>query len=148
MITFWIVVTVAFLAMEAATVGLVSVWFAIGSAAALIAAALRANFWVQIVVFLAVSGIALAALRPLARRCLHVRQKPTNADRVLGIICPVTEEIDNIHGSGAVSAGGKEWTARSMSGAVIPVGQYVRVASIQGVKLLVEEVKMPAQTDA
>lgn len=145
MIFFWIAATVAFVALEAATVGLVSIWFAIGSAGALIAAALGANFWLQVVIFLTVSAVVLAVLRPIARRYLRVRAKPTNADRLLGVICPVTEDIDNIVGTGAVTAGGKVWTARSLTGADIPAGEYVRVASIQGVKLIVEPAVEPAR---
>ena len=144
MIVFWIVAVVAFVAVEAATVGLVSVWFAVGAAAALIAAALKAALWLQIVIFLVVSSVILAVLRPVARRYLNVRQKPTNADRAIGMICKVTEDIDNIAGTGAVSVEGKVWTARSLTGENIPAGQYVRVASIQGVKLIVEGATVPA----
>ncbi len=135
---FWIIVMLLFLAVEAATVGLVSIWFAVGACAALIAAALGAQFWLQFIIFLAVSGIVLVTLRPFARKFLNVRKKPTNADRVLGVICPVTEDIDNIAGTGAVSVGGKEWTARSLTGVNIMAGSFVRVSSIQGVKLIVE----------
>ena len=147
MIFFWIALTVALIALEAATVGLVSIWFAIGSAGALIAAALGTSVWLQIIVFLAVSGIVLAVLRPIAKNHLAVRAKPTNADRLLGVICPVTENIDNIVGTGAVSAGGKEWTARSLTGVEIPAGEFVRVASIQGVKLIVEPAMDPAKAE-
>lgn len=135
---FWIVVMIAFLGLEAATVGLVSIWFAVGACAALIAAALRATFVGQVVVFLAVSGVVLVAVRPFARRMIKVRKKPTNADRLLGVICPVTEDIDNIAGTGAVTVSGREWTARSLTGVNIAVGDFVRVSSIQGVKLIVE----------
>ena len=146
MLFFWIAATVAFVALEAATVGLVSVWFAIGSAAALIAAALKTTFWTQLIVFLAVSGVILAVFRPMARRYFAVRTKPTNADRLIGVICPVSENIDNIQGTGAVNAGGKEWTARSLTGEVISVGEYARVASIQGVKLIVEKLHEGAES--
>lgn len=143
MVIVWTVAVAAFLAVEAATVGLVSIWFAIGSAAALIAAALGAAIWLQIVLFLAVSAVVLAGLRPLARRYLDVRKKPTNADRVIGTIGTVTEDIDNISGTGAANVAGRIWTARSLTGEDIRSGEYVRVSSIQGVKLIVEPVRQP-----
>lgn len=146
MIVFWIVATVAFVALEAATVGLVSIWFAIGSVGALIAAALNASIWVQLIVFIAVSAVVLAVLRPIARRYLKVRARPTNADKVLGTVCPVTEAIDNIAGSGAVCAGGKEWTARSITGVPVPVGEKVHVVAIRGVTLMVERAREEATT--
>ncbi len=144
---FWIIVMLVFLGVEAATVGLVSIWFAFGACAALIATALKANLVLQIVIFLAVSGLSLLALKPLAKRTLQVRKKPTNADRVLGVICSVTQDIDNIAGTGAVTAEGKTWTARSLTGVNIPAGAYVRVDSIQGVKLIVEPVVQTADVE-
>lgn len=145
MIVFWIVVLLACVVVEAATLGLVSIWFAAGAAAALIAAALNVGFWIQIAIFLLVSGVVLALVRPVVRRYLAVRAKPTNADRVIGMICPVTEEIDNIRGTGAVLVSGKTWTARSLSGENIAAGEYVRVELIQGVKLIVEEASKTAE---
>ncbi len=143
---FWIIVIVGFLALEAATVGLVCIWFAVGGVAALIACALKLDFWVQVVVFLGVSGLVLAVLRPVARKYLNSRRKPTNADRVIGMIAPVTETIDNIAGTGAVVVSGKTWTARSASGGNVAEGALVKILSIQGVKLIVEEAK-PAQVE-
>ena len=55
----------------------------------------------------------------------------------------MTEEIDNIKGSGQVNLSGQIWSARSSQpDGVIPAGQEVKVLQIQGVKVIVE----PAQT--
>ena len=51
----WIAAIVIFGVVEAATVGLVSIWFVIGSAAGLIAAVLDSPIWLQVVVFFIVS---------------------------------------------------------------------------------------------
>ena len=49
------------------------------------------------------------------------------------------EPIDNLAGKGAISAGGKIWTARSTDDAVkIPEGVCVSVVRIEGVKAIVE----------
>ena len=61
--------------------------------------------------------------------------------RVLGSRAKVTETIDNDNSTGAVYVDGKTWTARSAEGDVIPAGEQVEVASIEGVKLLVIPVK-------
>ncbi|MGM9522302.1 MAG: NfeD family protein [Oscillospiraceae bacterium] len=145
MVYFWIAALVVFLAVEAATVSLVTIWFALGSLCALVAAVCGAQPWLQFVLFVVISGAVLAALRPLAKKYVNVRKKPTNADRVIGMVCPVTESIDNVAGTGAVSVDGKVWTARSANGAKIPEGVLVRPVSIQGVKLIVEEAKRPAE---
>ena len=50
MLIVWIVLTVAFLAAELATVALVSLWFVIGSLAALLACVLGAAAWLQVLI--------------------------------------------------------------------------------------------------
>lgn len=137
----WLAAIVVFGIAEAATAGLVSIWFVAGSVAALFAAQLNAALWLQIVVFLAVSIAALVATRPLARRMMEKTIVPTNADRVLHRRAKVVEAIDNENARGAVYADGKTWSARSESGALIPCGALVTVKRMEGVKLFVEEEK-------
>lgn len=134
----WLIAVVAFGVVEIATTGLVCVWFACGSVAALIAAACGAAFWTQMALFAAVAAVALAATRPLVRKLRNKKTVPTNADRVLGAVARVTETIDNASGSGAVYADGKTWTARSADGGIIPAGSRVTVESLEGVKLFVK----------
>lgn len=141
MIYLWIAALFVFVIIEGLTVSLVSIWFAVGSIAAVIAAAAGAPLWLQIVLFLAVSVIVLSFVRPLAKNYINVLKKPTNADRVIGMVCPVIETIDNTRGTGAVTVDGKIWTARSENGEPIPQGTLVTPVSIQGVKLIVETAK-------
>ena len=58
----WLIVMVLFLVVEGITVGLVSLWFALGALAALLVSLGVDNVWVQIAVFLVVSAAALARL--------------------------------------------------------------------------------------
>ena len=76
----WLVLMVVFIAMEAATVQLISTWFAVGSLAAMIVSLLGAEVWLQILVFFTVSIVLLAALWPLARKHLKPKLVATNAD--------------------------------------------------------------------
>ena len=128
----WIAAIVIFGVVEAATVGLVSIWFVIGSAAGLIAAVLDAPIWLQVVVFFIVSIAALIATRPLVRKLGSKGGTATNADRVLGGTARVTIP------SGEVYIDGKTWTARSESGAVIAPETLVKVIRLEGVKLYVD----------
>ena len=136
----WLVLLIIFAASEAVTVGLTSIWFAAGALAALIAALVGGPLWVQVALFLAVSLLCLAAVRPLAKKHLNDKVVPTNADRVIGAEAQVTEDIDNIHGKGAVIIRGIAWTARSEDGSPIPAGTMVKVLRIEGVKVFVERV--------
>ncbi len=148
MLYFWLAAMVVFLIIEAATAGLATIWFALGALAALICALLGAQLWFQIAWFIVVSVLTLIFTRPIAKKYLNSRRSATNADRVLGMVCIVTEDVDNIAGTGAVNAEGKTWTARSRSGLPIKKGSYARALAIEGVKLIVEPVPAPPDETA
>ncbi len=137
----WLALLIIFAVAEAATVGLTSVWFAIGSLGALVCALAGGNIWLQLGIFIVLSLVCLVALRPLAKKYLNNRVEPTNADRVIGQEARVTQDIDNIQGTGAVTIGGITWTARSEHDTPIPAGAMVRVLRIEGVKVMVEKSK-------
>ena len=79
----WLGAMIVFGILEAATAGLVSIWFVCGSVAALLATFLGAALWLQVVLFLSVSAITLAATRPLVRK-MSAKAVPTNLDRAIG----------------------------------------------------------------
>lgn len=136
----WLVALILFGIAEAATVGLVSIWFAAGAAVAMIVSALNGPVWLQVLLFLAVSVVLLALLRPFVKRVSNPNKQPTNADRHIGQQALVIEEINNLAETGAVKLDGVVWSARSEQGEIIPVGQLIEVKRIAGVKLYVAEV--------
>ena len=135
LVIFWLALFVVFLIVEAGTVALVSIWFALGALAALLACVLGAEMWLQITVFLVVSLVLLAVLWKRVRNKLTTTK--TNVDSVIGAEGYVTEAIDNLSYTGRVKLGGITWAARSTSGAGIPVGTLVKVERIEGVKVFV-----------
>lgn len=141
----WLVLTVVFLIAEAATVTVISLWFAAGALAAMAVALLGGGIWLQTGVFLAVSAIALTALRPLVRKYLTPKLAATNIDSVIGSVGIVTGAIDNIAAVGQVKLNGMEWSARSSSGEVIPEGTRIRVDRIEGVKVFVSPAEVTAK---
>lgn len=139
-IVFWLCAMIVLGIMEAATVGLVCIWFAGGALAALIAAALGAPIWLQVVVFFVVSAGLLALFRPFARKFVNSRGTATNVDANIGKTAVVIEPIDNLRGTGRVMIGSVDWTARSANGSVIEKDALVRVLRIEGVKVCVERI--------
>ena len=133
----WLVVVVVTAIIEGVTVGLVSIWFTAGALAALIVSLFWHNAVGQLVVFLVVSGLALALLRPLARKYLSPRRVATNADRVVGQRVLVTEEIDGLRGTGAVKVRDLVWTAHAADDQIVPVGTVVIVERIEGAHVIV-----------
>lgn len=138
MITIWAAAIVVFFVIEALTVGIASIWFALGSICALIAALLGAPIWLQIAWFAVISVVTLIFTRPIVKKYVHGKRQPTNADRVIGMKATVREDIDNLSAMGSVLVDGKEWTARSSDGRKIVSGTVVNVLAIEGVKLIVE----------
>ena len=137
----WLALLIIFAVAEAATVGLTSVWFALGSLGALVCALVGGNIWLQLGIFIVLSLVCLVALRPLAKKYLNNRVEPTNADRVIGQEARVTQDIDNIQGTGAVTIGGVTWTARGEHDTPIPAGAMGRGLRIEGVTVMVEKRK-------
>ena len=110
----------------------------------LLVALLGGPGWLQGTLFLVISAVLLALLRPLVKRYVTPRITATNVDSVIGSTGLVTTAIDNVSAVGQVKLGAMEWTARSTSGQPIPVGTRVRVDKIEGVKVYVSPAEVPA----
>ncbi len=133
----WLGCMILFGIVEAATVSLVSLWFVGGALGAFLASLLGAPMWLQVTVFVVVSAVLLACLRPFVKKVVQPKKEPTNFDRILGQTAPVTEKIDNIRGTGAVKVDGKEWSARSADGQPIEQDALVTIEKVEGVKVIV-----------
>ncbi len=141
----WFVLLLVFLVVEAACpIHLVSIWFAAGAFAAMIASYLGAAVWLQILLFLVVSCALVALLWPFIKKFLNPKLAKTNVDAVIGSEGYVTADIDNILATGQVKLGSMEWTARSASGQPIAKGTLVNVDRIEGVKAFVSPAEVPA----
>lgn len=142
----WLGLMIVFLIVEASCpIHLVSIWFAVGSLAAVLASVLGAALWLQITLFVVVSAGLLAMLWPLTKKFLNPKVTATNVDSVIGSRGLVTEAIDNLSACGHVKLGAMEWTARSSSGEPIPVGTQVRVDRVEGVKVFVSPCPVAAE---
>lgn len=137
----WLGLTVLFLMVEAVcAIHLVSIWFAVGALVAMIASMLGAKLWLQVTLFLLVSGVLLAMLWPLVKKFLRPNLKKTNIDSIIGSTGIVTVTVDNRELTGQVKLGSMEWTARSTSGQIIEPHTEVQVDRIEGVKVFVTPV--------
>ena len=138
----WLGIVALFLVIEAATVGLTTIWFAGGALIAAIAAWIGAGEAVQWILFIAVSLVLLIFTRPVAVRYMNKDVEKTNVERLMGQKAVVIQEIDNLNQTGLIRGGDVEWMARTKSDDVqIPEKAVVVIKEVQGVKLIVEEVK-------
>jgi membrane protein implicated in regulation of membrane protease activity len=142
MMILWIVVLITTLVIEAMTMGLTTIWFSGGALIALIVEMLNGSIYMQIIAFLIISLVLLFYTRPIAMKHFNKEREKTNLDTVIGNQAVVTIPIHNIQETGQVIVEGKEWTARSNdSSKYFEKDTLVRIVSIQGVKLIVEEIK-------
>ena len=135
----WLGTVVACVIIEAMTVNLTTIWFALGAVAAWLVYLTGLGLEVQIVIFLLVSIVCLIFTRPIAVEKLKVGRYKTNADSLIGQSCKVESTIDNINNTGAVNVKGQMWTARSADDQVIEKDEIVIIKEIIGVKLIVQK---------
>lgn len=137
----WLVLTVVFAIIEAATLGLTTVWCAIGSAVAMVmdlcGAPVAAQLTVMVIVSIVCFIICMIWIKPKLDEKHRLNVEPTNADRVLGKEGIVIKTIDPMEGKGQVKVIGQTWSAKSDR--LIEEGRKIRVTGMEGVKLIVEE---------
>ncbi|MDO5398919.1 MAG: NfeD family protein [bacterium] len=137
----WLIAVVVFLILEAVTYQLISIWFVFGASAGLISSFVTDNFYIEMGVFLAVSILMLAILRPLSIRLVKKQDFKSNVESLIGKTVLITQEVNNLHNSGQGKVNGMYWTVRSEDDKQIPAGELKRIVRIEGVKLIVSSSK-------
>jgi membrane protein implicated in regulation of membrane protease activity len=137
----WIIATAVFAIGELTTPGsFFMLPFAIGALVATVLAFLDVNVVVEWLVFVGVSLAVFAALRPVAHRLNRsVDDTGVGSRRLLGQSGVVLREIP-AGDVGLVRVDREEWRAQSTDGAGIPTGTAVRVADVQGTRVIVAAV--------
>lgn len=125
---------------EAATVGLTTIWFAIGAFIAFILSLIGFPLPIQIAVFVAVSIVLLIFTRPICVDKLNIGTEKTNTEALIGRIAVVEKEIHPMQ-VGQVSLNGLMWSAVCPENLLIVKGTHVKIKEIQGVKLVVSPVR-------
>lgn len=146
----WLVLAVVFALVELAFVGgsFVLLPFAVSAFVASILAFYDVPVEAQWLTFLVGGGVLFFVLVRWVRGFLHESVLPpgVGADRLVGLVGVVTVAIDpdDTTRRGRVAVAGEVWGALSRDG-VLPAGAKVRIAEMQGTRVVVEPV--PA-TDA
>ena len=142
----WIVLGIVLAIAEAFTATLLIIFFAAGAFAAAGAAALGAPLLLQALVFALVSGLSVAALRPIilkhARSALESGETPFGLEAIEGSHGMVLEEVGTDHGM--IKIDGEIWQARAFDHQekYLP-GERVRVIKVNGATAIVWRDDMP-----
>ena len=121
---------------EAETTALVSIWFAVGAVCSAIAAALGFSVLAQWLIFLIISVVLLLATFPLCKKLRKKPKNPTNADRLIGTMGIITEDVDPVLGTGEVKVKGQLWSVQLRGDGKAKVGDVVKIEEIVGVHLV------------
>ena len=134
----WIGMIVLAVFSEASTMAITAIWFVPPGIVSMILAFCRVPLWIQIVAYIALSALCLILFKLLATRWQNQsKDTKTNVDSLIGQVAVVTEDIDNIHETGAVKVAGLIWTARSeKDDDQLRKGDIVEVLAVSGVKLI------------
>ena len=138
MTIFWLIIVIILGLIELFTINLVTIWFVASGIVALILSYFDVPTIVQVATFVILGIILLFTTKKPLEKMLNKTKQKTNVDRVLDMEGIVTEEIDK-NSPGEVKVDGKRWTA--VAETKIPKGSTVKILKIEGVKLIVEEVK-------
>jgi len=134
----WLIAAGLLAAGEVLSLDLVLLMFAGGALGGAAVALLGGATVLQFIAFIAISGVLLVLVRPIATKHLTERTplQLDGVDRLIGRTAKVTREIDS--SSGRIRMGADEWSARTQhSGETFAVGQTVRILQVDGATAVV-----------
>ena len=132
----WLGIAVILFIIEGATMGLTTIWFALGALISMVLAFLNLPLVWQILLFLIVSSVLLIFTRPVAINKLKIGSIKTNAESLVGQRGLVVKEITPDE-KGQVKIKGQIWTAAASDDTGIAVNSNVVIDKIEGVTLFV-----------
>jgi membrane protein implicated in regulation of membrane protease activity len=142
----WLLVAVSFAIVELTVLGgsFVLLPFAISAFVAAILAYYDVAVEVQWLEFLVGGGVLFIVLARWARTFLRDNVLPpgVGADRLVGLTGVVVVDIDPNDATrrGRVAVGGEVWGALTNAEEALPIGARIRVASMQGTRVVVEPI--------
>ena len=138
----WLTAFVVLIGIEAATMTLCTIWFAIGALVSFFLTLAGVGKYGQLAAFFAVSCVLFFFTRPVALRYVNPKTVKTNVDSLVGERAVLTEDADSMKQTGKAVVNGQEWTVRPQDETqVIRKGELIEVVKISGVKLIVKRVK-------
>ena len=137
----WLSIFVVALIVETGTTELVSIFFAFGALIAMIISFIPGvEWWVQLIIFVVLSGVSLAALRPVVKKYLNKEKRDTNVDEYIGKKVNVIDV--NNDGYPEVKLNGLIWRIEPVDEEEkVEVGEKVEIVTIKGNKLIVRKVE-------
>ena len=130
----WLGIGIVFFIIEAIIPGLISIWFGIAAMITMVISTFIDNIFYQFYIFIILSGIIFVITKNISKKWRE--RKKENIDRIRGQIVEIRSIKNN--GDYEIYLDGKNWIGKSSES--FEVGEKVRVARIEGIKLVLEKV--------
>lgn len=135
---FWLAAAVLFSIIEALTLGLWTIWFAISAVVMIFISLLPVSVLGQFLGFALLSFVLLLVTKPLVHKKLQAHKEETNAASLVGkkvfTLSPITPTA-----KGEVKVNGLTWAAASVDGSEIAQNTACIIERIEGVTLILRE---------
>jgi len=132
----WLALMIIFAVIEGFTMGLTTIWFALGALVMIFISFLPIPIVFQVMIFLVISTAFLIFTRPLAIKKFKTGKVKTNVDSLIGKNAIVTKKITEFE-KGEIKLNGQIWSARTENGIVLDEGVKCTVMRIEGVQAIV-----------
>ena len=140
-IVIWLILAFVAGIIEAETATLVSVWFCVGAVCAAVGTAFGFSVSAQVITFLVISVLLMLVTLPLCKKFRNNHKSPTNADRLIGEVGLVTEDVDPVLGTGEIKVRGQRWSVQLRGDGKAKVGDTVKVEDIEGAHIVASLIK-------
>jgi membrane protein implicated in regulation of membrane protease activity len=135
----WVGLTILFALIEAFTLGLTTIWFALAALVMVFLSFLDIPLTWQILIFLVISAVLLIFTRPVAIKKLKAGREKTNVDTLVGRHALVTKDISEFD-KGEIKIHGVPWSALSEDSSEIKTGSKCIIVRIEGVQAIVRPI--------
>lgn len=140
----WLIIAGICLIIEIATVGFLVFWFAVAALITCLLSLFIHNVIIQTAIFVVLSALLIFLTRPFANKIGKKDKVVTNSNSLIGKEGTVFKDITfNSATLGQVKVNGDVWSAVTEEDyGIIPAKSIVRILKIDGVKLVVEPLKI------
>ena len=143
---YWLIIGILLSAFEIITPGFVIICFGVSALIVSLLAFLGvSNLTVQVIIFSVLSLLFTVLSRTIFKKYLmknsNSNKIQSSLEKLIGSHGVVIESINNDNSTGRVMVNSENWAARSVDNSIIEKNSKIKVIKIDGIKLIVEQLK-------
>ncbi len=117
-------------------------WLGIAALIVCVLSLFVTNVYIQMTVFVILSGLLLLLTRPFVEKFVTKNEKKviTNAYSIIGKNAKVIKASDSVTKFSQIKIGTETWTAKTNDDSILQEGDLVKVENIDGVKAIVSKI--------